>query len=36
MKSSRLVAIFAVFDRPGVVMTAKDQTGLYGRATAAA
>ena len=32
----RLVAIFAFFDRPGVVMTAKDQTGFYGRATAAA
>ncbi len=35
-KSSRLVAIFAFFDRPGVVMTAKDQTGFYGRATTAA
>ena len=32
----RLVAIFAFFDRPGVVMTAKDQMGFYGRATAAA
>jgi hypothetical protein len=32
----RLVAIFAFFDRPGVVMTAKDQIGFYGRATAAA
>lgn len=32
----RLVAIFAFFDRPGVGMTAKDQTGFYGRATAAA
>jgi hypothetical protein len=32
----RLVTIFAFFDRPGVVMTAKDQTGFYGRATAAA
>jgi len=32
----RLVAIFAFFDRPGVRMTAKDQTGFYGRATAAA
>lgn len=32
----RLVAIFAFFDRPGVVMTAKEQQGFYGRAVAAA
>lgn len=32
----RLVAIFAYFDRPGVVMTAKEQQGFYGRAVAAA
>lgn len=30
----RLVAIFAFFDRPGVVMTAKEQIGFYGRAAA--
>ncbi len=32
----RLVAIFAYFDRPGVVMTAKDQQGFYGRSVAVA
>jgi hypothetical protein len=32
----RLVAIFAFFDRPGVVMTPKEQMGFYGRAAAAA
>lgn len=32
----RLVAIFAFFDRPGVMMTAKEQQGFYGRAVAAA
>jgi hypothetical protein len=31
----RIVAIFSFFDRPGVMMTAKEQTGFYGRATAA-
>lgn len=30
----RMVAIFAFFDRPGVVMTAKDQIGFYGRSAA--
>jgi hypothetical protein len=29
--TERLVAIFAFFDRPGVVMTAKEQMGFYGR-----
>ncbi|MCX7888713.1 MAG: 2OG-Fe(II) oxygenase [Rhodobacteraceae bacterium] len=29
----RLVAIFAFFDRPGVVMTAREQIGFYGRST---
>lgn len=29
--TERLVAILAYFDRPGVVMTAKDQLGFYGR-----
>jgi len=33
--TERIVAIFAFFDRPGVVMTAKEQTGFYGRAVAA-
>jgi hypothetical protein len=28
----RLVAIFSFYDRPGVVMSAKDQIGFYGRA----
>lgn len=32
----RLVAIFAFFDRPGVVMTAQEQQGFYGRAVASA
>lgn len=32
----RLVAIFAFFDRPGVVMTAKEQQGFYGRSVSAA
>lgn len=32
----RLVAIFAFFDRPGVVMTAKEQQGFYGRSIAGA
>jgi len=32
----RLVAIFAFFDRPGVMMTAKEQQGFYGRSVAAA
>ncbi len=32
----RLVAIFAFFDRPGVVMTAKEQQGFYGRSLVAA
>lgn len=31
----RIVAIFSFFDRPGVAMTAKEQTGFYGRAVAA-
>lgn len=31
----RIVAIFSFFDRPGVTMTAKEQTGFYGRAVAA-
>lgn len=30
----RIVAIFAFFDRPGVVMTAREQTGFYGRSVA--
>lgn len=33
--TERLVAIFAFFDRPGVIMSAKEQTGFYGRAVAA-
>lgn len=33
--TERMVAIFAYFDRPGVVMTAKEQTGFYGRSIAA-
>lgn len=33
--TERLVAIFAFFDRPGVVMTAKEQEGFYGRSVAA-
>lgn len=33
--TDRMVAIFAFFDRPGVTMTAKEQIGFYGRATAA-
>jgi hypothetical protein len=32
----RLVAIFSFFDRPGVRMTAQEQSGFYGRAAAAA
>lgn len=32
----RLVAIFAFFDRPGVVMTAAEQQGFYGRTANAA
>src|SRR5690606_35575505 len=32
----RIVAIFAFFDRPGVVMTANEQVGFYGRSVAAA
>lgn len=31
--TERLVAIFAFYDRPGVVMTDTDKTGFYGRAT---
>ena len=31
----RIVAIFAFFDRPGVVMTAKEQVGFYGRSVSA-
>lgn len=31
----RIVAIFAFFDRPGVVMTAKEQLGFYGRSVPA-
>lgn len=34
--TERLVAIFAFFDRPGVVMTEKEQTGFYGRSLVAA
>lgn len=34
--TERIVAIFALFDRSGVVMTAKEQTGFYGRAVAPA
>jgi hypothetical protein len=34
-KRERLVAIFAFFDRPGVVMTEKEQVGFYGRSVAA-
>lgn len=34
-KVERLVAIFAFFDRPGVVMTPAEQLGFYGRSTAA-
>ena len=30
--TERLVAIFAFYDRPGVVMTDTDKTGFYGRA----
>lgn len=33
--TERIVAIFAFFDRPGVIMSAKEQTGFYGRAVAA-
>lgn len=33
--TERLVAIFAFFDRPGVVMTEKEQLGFYGRSLAA-
>lgn len=33
--TERIVAIFAFFDRPGVMMSAKEQTGFYGRAVAA-
>ncbi len=32
--TSRIVAIFAFFDRAGVVMTPKDQLGFYGRSVA--
>ncbi len=35
-KVERLVAIFSFYERPGVVMTAKDQIGFYGRAATAA
>ena len=31
----RIVAFFSFFDRPGVVMTAKEQMGFYGRTVAA-
>jgi len=31
----RIVAIFSFYDRPGVTMTAKEQTGFYGRSVAA-
>lgn len=31
----RIVAIFAFFDRPGVIMSAAEQKGFYGRAIAA-
>lgn len=34
-QTERMVAIFAYFDRPGVTMTAKEQTGFYGRSVAA-
>ncbi|AUH63808.1 HalD/BesD family halogenase [Paracoccus zhejiangensis] len=34
--TERMVAIFAYFDRPGVAMTAREQQGFYGRATASA
>jgi len=30
----RIVAIFSFYDRPGVVMTAKEQQGFYGRSAA--
>jgi hypothetical protein len=33
--TERLVAIFSFFDRPGVIMTEKEQTGFYGRSVAA-
>lgn len=33
--TERLVAIFAFFDRPGVVMTPREQVGFYGRSLAA-
>jgi hypothetical protein len=33
--TERLVAIFAFYERPGVVMTEKEQTGFYGRSVAA-
>ena len=33
--TERIVAIFAFFDRPGVIMSAKEQTGFYGRSVAA-
>lgn len=35
-KVERIVAIFAFFDRPGVVMTAHEQVGFYGRSVVAA
>ncbi|MBN8629459.1 MAG: 2OG-Fe(II) oxygenase [Rhodobacterales bacterium] len=33
--TERIVAIFAFFDRPGVIMSAKEQVGFYGRSVAA-
>jgi len=32
--TDRMIAIFAYFDRPGVVFTAKEQMGFYGRTAA--
>lgn len=33
-KTDRVVAIFSFYERPGVVMSAKDQIGFYGRSSA--
>ena len=30
--TARIIAIFSLYDRPGVAMTPKDQIGFYGRA----